>query len=344
MKKTLIALATLGMLSSAAYAQSSVTIYGVLDEAVRYSTNVNNADDNQFQLVDGIQSETRLGFKGSEDLGAGLKAIFNLEAGFSLSNGASQQGGRLFGRNASVGLSDAKYGTFTIGRQNSLAYDFDIATDVYGFGSSTLAGYQGALTGLRFDNAAKYVNSVGPLSFGAEYAFGNQTGSTSKNSSYGLSAGYTAGPLDIRAVYQRTGDTKDGTPGTLAGQDQRLAAVGGSYNFGPAKVFGQYFDSKFDVTQQKNEIYVVGASYNITPAVTAKASYAHDKQSNVNAGHRNTVIGLVSYAVSPRTDLYTAVDHNRLNGGYSNASYTLNTAANTNTTSTGVSVGLRHKF
>lgn len=345
MKKTIIALATLGALSNVAFAQSNVTIYGVLDETARYSTNVDKTGHSQFQLVDGIISGTRLGFKGSEDLGNGTKAIFNLEGGFSLSNGTSQQGGRLFGRNASVGLSNKDLGTLTIGRQNTLAYDFDLVTDVYGFGSTLLSSYQGALTGLRFDNEVKYVNARGPFSIGLAYAFGNQTGDNGKNASYGISTGYTMNALDLRAVYQRTKDTKDATPGTLAGQEQRLAAVGGSYKIGEAQLFGQYFDNEFDVSGQKNRIAVVGASYNLTSNVNAKASYAHDKQSGVVAsGNRNTVSGVLSYAFSPRTDVYTELDHNSLSGKYSNASYALNTAANTNTSGTGFSIGLRHKF
>lgn len=345
MKKTIIALATLSALSNVAFAQSNVTMYGVLDETARYSTNVDKSNHGQFQLVDGIVSGTRLGFKGSEDLGNGTKAIFNLEAGFSLSNGTSQQGSRLFGRNAFVGLSDKDLGTLTLGRQNTLAYDFDLVTDVYSFGSTLLSSYQGALTGLRFDNEVKYVNARGPFSIGLAYAFGDQTGDTSKNSSYGVSTGYTMDALDLRAVYQHTGDTKDATPGTLAGQDQRLAAVGGSYKFSSVQVFGQYFDNKFDVSGQKNRISVLGASYNLTPQVNAKASFAHDKQTGiVAAGNRNTVSGVLSYAFSPRTDVYTEVDHNNLSGKYANASYTYNTAANTNSSGTGVSLGLRHKF
>jgi predicted porin len=324
MKKTLIALAALAAFSGVANAQtSSVSIYGILDEAARFSTDVNKAGNNQFQMVDGLESGTRIGFKGTEDLGSGLKAVFNLEGGFAVGTGLSAQGGRLFGRNATVGLSSAKLGTLTVGRQNTLAYDFDIATDAYGFGSSTLAGYQGVLTGLRFDNSVKYTTATGPVSFGAEYAFGNQTGDNGKNNAYAVSTGYTSGPVDVRVVYQRVSDTKDATPGTLAGQDQKLAAIGGSYDFGSTKLFGQYFDSKFDVTGQKNQIGVVGLSHNITSAVVAKAVYTHDKQTNVSAGNRNTVSGVLSYAFSPRTDVYTEVDYNRLSGAYSNASYAI---------------------
>lgn len=343
MKKTIIALAALAALSNVAYAQSSVTIYGVVDAAVRYSNNVDRKDHNQFQVVDGLQSESRIGFKGSEDLGSGTKAVFGLEAGFSLSNGASQQNDRLFGRSAFAGLSNTKYGTLTVGRQSTLAYDFDVATDVYGYGSSILSGYKGALTGLRVDNSIKYVNSYGPVSFGLGYASGNQTGDNSKGSSYAVSTGYNNGPLDLRAVYQHNNDSNNGTVNFFE-QEQKLAAIGGSYNFGATKVFAQYYNNKFDVTNQKNDIYVVGASYDISPKVTAKASYSHDKQKNFNAGNRNSVSGVLSYAFSPRTDVYTEVDYQKLSGSYSNVAYNLNTLDNPNTSGTGVSVGLRHKF
>lgn len=344
MKKTLIALAALASLSGLAQAQSNVTVYGVLDEAVRFNNHSNANSNKQTQLVNGLESESRVGLKGSEDLGNGLKAIFNVEAGVSLGSGNNDQDNRFFGRVATVGLSDTKYGTLTLGRQNTLAHDFDIGTDVYNYGSATLSGYKGVLTGVRHDSSVKYTNTYGVVSYGLDYGFGNQTGDNTSNSSYGASLGYNNGPVDVRAVYQRTHDTLDGTPGTFVGQDQRLAAIGGSYDFGSTKLFGQYWNNKFDVTNQQNDIYVIGLSHKLTSNVTAKASYSHDKQENFGAGKRNTVSTVVSYAFSPRTDVYTAVDYNRLSGGYTNTAYALNSAFNPNTNSTAVSLGLRHKF
>src|SRR5690606_10200795 len=115
MKKSLLALAVLGTFSGAALAQSSVTIYGVADAGIAYTDNGNPAGE-QWSVESGQQSGSRLGFKGTEDLGGGLSAIFTLESGFNLDNGTSAQGGRLFGRQAWVGLNGG-FGTVKLGRQ-----------------------------------------------------------------------------------------------------------------------------------------------------------------------------------------------------------------------------------
>lgn len=132
MKKSLIALATIGALSGVAHADSNVTVYGVVDAAVRTANNQNASGDSLNSVGNGLLQGNRLGFKGQEDLGGGLKAVFQLESGFNIGDGTAAQNGATFSRNATVGLSDAKLGTLTIGRQNNLAYDTLIATDVYG--------------------------------------------------------------------------------------------------------------------------------------------------------------------------------------------------------------------
>ena len=122
MKKSLLAVAVLGAFSSAAMAQSSVTIYGVLDTAIRYTTNNDAAGDHKVVLGEGIFQGPRLGFKGNEDLGGGSAAVFDLEAGIVINNGQSDQQGQLFGRQAFVGLKNSSLGEIDFGRQYSLAF------------------------------------------------------------------------------------------------------------------------------------------------------------------------------------------------------------------------------
>src|SRR5258708_11459203 len=115
MKKTTIALLTLPLLAGAAHAQSSVTLYGFVDAGLVY---VNNQfGHSNIESITGQTSGSRWGLRGSEDLGGGLKAIFTLENGFDSSNGKLLQGGREFSRQAFIGLSSDKLGTFTMGRQ-----------------------------------------------------------------------------------------------------------------------------------------------------------------------------------------------------------------------------------
>lgn len=128
MKKQAILLASFGVLSSAAYAQSSVTLYGIVDVGVLY---VNNAvsggkGGQQWSLASSNLQGSRLGLRGTEDLGGGLSALFVLENGFTTNNGKLAQGGDLFGRQAFVGLSSQKFGMLTLGRQ----YDSSSTTQV----------------------------------------------------------------------------------------------------------------------------------------------------------------------------------------------------------------------
>lgn len=123
MKKTLIALAALSAIAGVAQAQSSVTLYGLVDADVgRFTTNVVSGTKLVSQSQTKVDPEglngNRWGMKGSEDLGGGMKAIFNLESGFAIDNGVSGQGGVLFGRRANVGLAGG-FGTVELGRSSS---------------------------------------------------------------------------------------------------------------------------------------------------------------------------------------------------------------------------------
>lgn len=347
MKKTLIALATMSALTGVAQAQSNVTIYGVVDAAVR-TANHQNADGGRLRSVDnGLLQGSRLGFKGQEDLGNGLKAVFQLESGFNINNGTEGQNGGAFSRIATVGLSDATYGTLTIGRQNSLAYDTILATDVYHSDASNtvLGGYQAQLTGMRWDNSVKYTNTFNNFNVGLQYSAGNEAGNTNRNSGYGVNAGYTASNWGVQGVYQVARDTNDGTLGSLVGQNQDFWSVGGNVVVAPkTNVFAQYAHNKFDVTNQTNKIYTIGVSQKLAGNWSVKGAATYDKQENVAEGNRKTVSAVLDYSFSKRTDLYAAVDYNKLSGNYSNVGYNLNSATNPNTNSTGVSVGLRHAF
>jgi len=115
MKKSLLALAALGAFASAAHAQSSVTLYGIIDAGLTY---VNNVQGNSlWAMQSGILQGSRWGLKGSEDLGGGLKTVFQLENGYNVFSGKLGQGGLDFGRQAYVGLSSTSFGTVTVGRQ-----------------------------------------------------------------------------------------------------------------------------------------------------------------------------------------------------------------------------------
>ena len=130
MKKNMIALAVTAAFAMPAFAQSSITLYGVIDEGINYTSNA--GDKSAYQLESGYAQGSRWGLKGSEDLGSGLKAIFDLENGFDVNSGGLQEGGRIFGRQAFVGLTSANYGTLTFGRQYDSVVDYLAPTTANG--------------------------------------------------------------------------------------------------------------------------------------------------------------------------------------------------------------------
>lgn len=183
MNKKLLTAAMLTAMTGAAHAQSSVLLYGVIDAGISYVNHSKSAtgSDKLFKFDEGVPQGSRWGLRGTEDLGGGTKAIFVLENGFNVGTGVLGQGGRLFGRQAWVGLSQNNVGSLTFGRQ------YTLTTDVLGAnftaGSNTVAGNYAyhindidQLTSSRIDNAVKFqsANYAG-LSFGALYGFSNQT-------------------------------------------------------------------------------------------------------------------------------------------------------------------------
>src|SRR6202012_1349968 len=122
MKKTLMVAALTGVFATAAHAQSSVTLYGLIDAGLTYTNN--QGGSHNFKETSGSVNGSRWGLRGSEDLGGGLKAIFTLEDGFSIANGTFGQGGREFGRQAFVGLSSNQFGAVTLGRQDDSVVDY----------------------------------------------------------------------------------------------------------------------------------------------------------------------------------------------------------------------------
>jgi outer membrane protein OmpU len=144
MKKYLTGFAMLTAMSGA-HAQSSVTLYGLIDAGLTYISN--EGGSHLFEFQDGANFGSRIGFKGSEDLGGGLKAIFQLENGFTLGTGQLRNNGALFGRQAFVGLASDHYGTLTMGNQYDFIADYITPFNINGY-ASVYAGQAVARGGL----------------------------------------------------------------------------------------------------------------------------------------------------------------------------------------------------
>jgi len=243
MKKTLLATALAVGFAGAAAAQTSVTLYGIVDAGlgstqykIKNSVQNQSAKATQTGLIEGGNSGNRWGLRGSEDLGGGLKAIFQLESGYSLRTGNSAQGNRLFGRHASIGLQNDAWGTVKLGRQTNFAAQYFVGTpngDGFGLGGSNTA-FTSAST-IRTDNMVTYESaSFSGFQFGLGYSFQNAGPQPWKisdlddtdNTAITTGLRYNNGPLTVAFSY----DVLHGND-LLDQGDVKSWILSGRYNF-----------------------------------------------------------------------------------------------------------------
>jgi len=372
MKKSLLALAALGMFAGAAQAQSSVTLYGIADAGLIYTSN--NDGHNQFAQASGIASGSRFGLMGSEDLGGGLKAIFRLENGFNINNGSLGQGSRMFGRQAYVGMSGANWGTLTAGRQYNAMQDYIAPLDIASANTSLMThpfDNDNLNNTYRTDNTVKYATPI-ISGFQAEamYGFSNST-SFAKNRAYTVGAQYANGPLSVAAAYAYAQDqgvaggalassTSGGSVNSTLGTGNNINqwGVGGTYAFGPATVGLLYTGSLFSNTA--GSAYFTGAGqlrfqniegsfrYMLTPALNLVLgeTYTRATQDGSGGNFWQTNLG-TDYSLSKRTDFYTTVVYQKTSRGLNasiDGSGSGSTAIASGNNQVAVAVGMRHKF
>ncbi|MFM0053745.1 porin [Caballeronia grimmiae] len=260
MKKTLMVAALSGVFATAAHAQSSVTLYGLIDAGITYTNNnmttFGGPGHSNWKATSGSVNGSRWGLRGSEDLGGGLKAIFTLENGFNIMNGTNNQGGREFGRQAFVGLSSNQFGAVTLGRQYDSVVDFigPLALTGTQYGGTQFAhpfDNDNLDNTFRVDNSVKYTSAnYAGFKFGAMYGFSNQAGGFANNRAYSAGLSYNYGPLNVAGAYFQSNNsgplaangtsvaggaiTADQTP--FSAGRQRIFGGGLNYAFGPATV------------------------------------------------------------------------------------------------------------
>jgi hypothetical protein len=196
--------------SVAAHAQSSVTIYGLIDAGLTYTNSQitgTGGGHSNWEMTSGAVQYSRWGLRGAEDLGAGLKAIFTLESGFNLNNGQFSSSNRIFNRQAYVGLSSREYGALTLGRQTDGMVDFVAPLSLTGteFGGTHFAhplDNDNLNDSFQINNSVKYMSpDFGGLRFGALYGFSNQAGGFTNNRAYSFGMSYVWGALNFGAGY-----------------------------------------------------------------------------------------------------------------------------------------------
>ncbi|MBB3260285.1 putative porin [Paraburkholderia bannensis] len=348
MKKKILTTAILGLIAGSAHAQSSVTLYGLIDAGVNYinhTTNASKGSSKAFTYGDGVAQGSRWGLRGSEDLGGGLKAIFVLENGFNSGNGTAGQGGAMFGRQAYVGLTQSNIGSITFGRQYS--FSTDILGSLYSTGGNTVSGNWAyhvndvdQLTSSRINNAVKFqsVNFSG-FTFGGLYGFSNTTSfagapttaTTSSSRAYSFGANYAYGPFSLGGAYTditypaaaapafstSLANINAATPSAV--RDLRSFGFGGRYVFGPATAWLLWTNTRFlPITGSSTlfNAYEAGVKYAFTPALTGAVGYTYSRASGLFNAHWNQANGSIDYALSKRTDVYGLVAYEEASGSY----------------------------
>ncbi|MFP3505970.1 porin [Burkholderia sp. SIMBA_062] len=310
---TAIAACVAALIPCVAHAQSSVTLYGLIDTSITYATHqrtqgAGSPGSGSVALTSGALNASRWGLRGREDLGGGTAAVFALENGFSGTNGKlSQKGVDMFGRQAWVGVSSRTAGTLTFGRQYDSILDFVTPLGASGPGwGGNLAVHpydnDDSNRNLRINHAVKYTSATyRGLTFGALYGFSNTAGAFSNNAVWSAGLGYANGPLKLGAGYlkisrDRNAPNPDGAlstvdgSATITGGNQQIWAMAGRYAFGLHSVGAAWSHSATDgvsgvlqgggITPLKGESLVfdnftVDGRFFVTPAFSLSAAYTY---------------------------------------------------------------------
>ncbi|MGB8414934.1 porin [Paraburkholderia sp.] len=372
-----VAAALLGA-STGVMAESSVTLFGILDAGLNFTNNAGGGKAYQMTSVDSTTS--RWGIKGNEDLGGGLHANFDLESGLNVESGALAWQNRLFGFQSTVGLQSEQYGTVTIGRQ------YDSIADTVGLltANGNWAGYlfshpldnDNTDGTFHANNSIKYTSpTVGGLTATALYGFSNQAGGFTSDRMYSAGLNYTISNLTLSAVYEDLSSPGTQSGGGIAAGDegfvaanQKIWGVGAGYKIGPATVNAIYTHT--NVGQAVSSIYVgdlgtpnpdlkfdnieLNVYYNVTPVFNLGAMYTYTR-ANVNQDgsssslHWNQAALMAQYLLSKRTFVYSQFVYQRVSGNADdsilNYAYIPGSAGvSSNHQQMVVRVGLQHSF
>ncbi|WP_109479698.1 porin [Paraburkholderia sp. C35] len=358
MKKKMVAAAFGVAFSAASHAQSSVTLYGILDSGITY---VSNQKGHSVVFEDsGINQPSRWGLTGAEDLGGGLKAIFTLESGILLNNGAARVAGEMFSRISTVGLS-SKWGKLTLGRQ------YDFMSDML-LPDSSAAQFAGdyafhfrdidRIAGESVNNSVKLVsNPIAGVTVGAMYGFSNQAGAfggtagAPRYKSFGIT--YDSGSaFVIDAAYtDANGTIASAAEAAMQGTAVRNMGIGARYRLGSVLLFGNYTNNKVSgmpaVGSETVSVLEGGFNWRFTPSIYSGLGYIYNHYPIAQISQIATAI---HYLFSKRTDVSLNVNFAHSNSDKQVAGlfqvvdpYT-NQGYSTSRNQLAVSVGFRTKF
>jgi len=342
MKKSLLTLAVLGTFSGLASAQTSLTLYGIVDAGVQYEKGtVRAGDERLWRLESGRQSSSRIGFKGAEDLGGGVTGVFTLENGFNIDDGRFTTTDTLFNRQAWVGLNGG-FGSVKLGRQQTPLYYAVNAIDPFGI---NLAGNAQLFFGsglyardpfLRTNNTINYTTpNISGFSAQAAYSFGETAGDTTVNRQTDAGISYANGPINVQLAYHDgnnvTLPVADAgvlaglgliapaptvavpTPTTTVAADIETAFVGATYDFRVAKAHVGFGITEVETAaggDRRNRNWLIGTTVPVGPGMVMASYNRNDVRAAADGVTNHYAIGY-SHPISKRTNFYTSFGYTR---------------------------------
>jgi len=345
MQKKIIALAIAGLASTAAFAQTNVTVYGVVDMGLTHKSDSISKAANRTGIDTGIQSGSRIGFRGTEDLGNGLKANFVLEYG--ITPDVSHSIGGQQARQSWLGLA-GNFGEVRLGRMNTPEDVINAAVDPFGQGTT------GANTNItrnqaRLDNVIAYFspNMSGFQGIAAYTKNGAVLGPNEVDNDNGvkvwaLAGVYANGPLFVGLNYHVATVELTGASDFKA---QKRLDLGATYDFGMVKLHGLYGTDRPDADAAKTRNFMIGASAPVGAAGRVMLSYNNQKQTASGFDDRASMWAVgYTHSLSKRTNLYASYsDINNKNGAASVVAQGSGNGAR-NDYQKGLTLGVRHSF
>jgi predicted porin len=316
------------VLANSAYAQSSVTLYGVVDNGLGYQSSATplgstKGGESVLKMITGVWAADRVGLKGAEDLGGQTKTIFQLEQGLNTATGAEAVTGVAFSRMAFVGLTNPTYGTLTSGREYSAYYTllqpYTPEPKLTGYYGSHPGDIDAMDTDYHVNNSLVYMSpNFSGLTLGGSYALGGVAGSVNAGSSWSVGAQYINGPLGIAAAFWRINNSTPGggafgtsSAASNAGAQIGVSAINAGYDTAQAQqrfavaggyAFNQAWDVSFTYSNVQyipgsNSLYTQTAIFNTAGAVLHyKPTAAWDLAAGYAYTRATTANGIASSA------------------------------------------------
>lgn len=385
MKKFMLALTIFTVFVSVTKAKSSITIYGVMDTGIIYTKDIKNKNinvNNKFELKSSTIQGSRIGFKGIEDLGAGIKTLFNIETSFVHGSSFNTTNNILFHRRSVIGLN-SNFGTILLGRQTNFADIISAYTSIADFGSftSSTGSDLSRLQGARTNNSITYTtNNLNGFTGSILYGFGETLSKISSGKAFGIGTKYEYGPLSLGINYYQNNtnitsiDTNIKTNNiisstvthTLNNESATILNIVASYQFRQTRIYTNWSQvqqklNSIEFTHltianrltnatlklsEKADMYELGTAYQLNSKIKLLASiqYTEAKFNGLDGKGRLTQISLgTNYLLSKRTGLYIVIS-NIHSINMANPGAIGANPINNDIGQTAIGIGIKHKF